>query len=117
MHSSLPSWEFSSQARHPRSPSNSQLVSYKIFESVSAALYSSLLLGITKGVNAANYVFWLHGLQPTVRATPENEDRGPHSGDAIDLNEVRFSYPLRPEAPILRGVNLKVRRVRVADVF
>ncbi|KAK7723905.1 hypothetical protein SLS64_000236 [Diaporthe eres] len=65
---------------------------------------------ITKGVNAANYVFWLHSLQPTVRATPENRTRGPVSGDCIDLNDIRFSYPLRPDIPVLRGVNLKVNK-------
>lgn len=112
--SSLHSWVFSSQAKHHQPCSNSQLVSQKIFEFVNVSSYSSLVLGITKGVNAANYVFWLHGLQPTVRTTPENETRGPLGADCVDLNDVRFSYPLRPEIPVLRGVDLKVSYVRIS---
>lgn len=111
--SSLPSWVFSSQARHHQPCFNSQLVSQIILGVVNVPSYSSLMLGITKGVNAANYVFWLHGLQPTVRTTPENETRGPLGGDCIDLNDARFSYPSRPEIPVLRGVNLKVSYVRI----
>lgn len=65
-------------------------------------------LGITKGKNAANYIFWLHQLQPTVQETPENTDKGPKSGGPIALDSVHFSYPLRPEAPVLRGINLEV---------
>ncbi|PTB65262.1 P-loop containing nucleoside triphosphate hydrolase protein [Trichoderma citrinoviride] len=65
---------------------------------------------ITKGKNAANYIFWLHGLQPTVQETPENADRGPKSGGPLALDNVRFSYPLRPEAPVLRGINLEIKK-------
>ncbi|KAL1876929.1 hypothetical protein Daus18300_002535 [Diaporthe australafricana] len=67
---------------------------------------------ITKGVNAANYVFWLHSLQPatSIRPTAENQAHGPNGGDCVEFNNVRFSYPLRPEMPVLRGVNLKVKK-------
>ncbi|KAJ4136049.1 hypothetical protein NW768_003657 [Fusarium equiseti] len=64
---------------------------------------------ITKGVNAANYIFWLNSLQPNVQETPENRDNGPKSGGPIVLDTVRFSYPLRPHAPVLRGIDLDVK--------
>lgn len=64
---------------------------------------------ITKGINAANYMFWLQGLDPTVQATPQNRDNGPKPGGPVELEDVRFSYPLRPHAPVLRGVNLTVK--------
>ncbi|RBR13147.1 uncharacterized protein FIESC28_08333 [Fusarium coffeatum] len=64
---------------------------------------------ITKGVNAANYIFWLSSLQPNVQETPENRDNGPKSGGPIVLDNVRFSYPLRPHAPVLRGIDLDVK--------
>ncbi|KAH7192297.1 P-loop containing nucleoside triphosphate hydrolase protein [Fusarium flagelliforme] len=64
---------------------------------------------ITKGVNAANYIFWLNSLQPNVQETPENRDNGPKSGGPIVLDNVRFSYPLRPHAPVLRGIDLDVK--------
>ncbi|KAL6851593.1 P-loop containing nucleoside triphosphate hydrolase protein, partial [Trichoderma novae-zelandiae] len=67
---------------------------------------------ITKGKNAANYIFWLHQLQPTVQETSENADQGPKSGGPIALDNVRFSYPLRPEAPVLRGINLEIKKGR-----
>lgn len=66
---------------------------------------------MTKGKTAANYIFWLDELQPTVRETPENRDFAPKSGAPIELEHVRFSYPLRLDAPVLRGINLEVRRV------
>ncbi|RYP72290.1 hypothetical protein DL771_004264 [Monosporascus sp. 5C6A] len=65
---------------------------------------------ITKGVNAANYIFWLRELQPTVRETPGNRDKGPSAGGPIELDRVRFSYPLRPDATVLRGVDLTVKK-------
>ena len=65
--------------------------------------------GITKGQNAANYIFWLSELQPTVRETDENRDKDPKSGGPIELDSVRFSYPLRPDAVVLRGVDMEVR--------
>lgn len=74
----------------------------------SAAQLFQFSTSITKGVNAANYVFWLQELQPAIQETPENRDNGPGPVDAIDINNLRFSYPLRPDIPVLRGVNLKV---------
>ncbi|GAB1321098.1 Leptomycin B resistance protein pmd1 [Madurella fahalii] len=65
---------------------------------------------ITKGKNAANYIFWLSELQPTVRETNENRDRGPRSGGPIELDKIRFSYPLRPDAVVLRGVDLEIKK-------
>lgn len=108
-HSSLPSSASSSQAKRPRPYSSSQLVRGKeCLNRAKILSHSPPLLGITKGVNAANYVFWLNSLQPNVRPTAENQARGPASGYCVDLKDVRFSYPLRPEIPVLRGLNLKV---------
>lgn len=68
--------------------------------------------GITKGKSAANYVFWLEAMQPTIRAdTPENMNHGPANNiAAIDFDNVQFSYPLRPDTRVLRGVNLNIKR-------
>ncbi|KAL3475519.1 P-loop containing nucleoside triphosphate hydrolase protein [Aspergillus californicus] len=63
---------------------------------------------VTKGLNATNYIFWLHGLEPTVQETPENRDNHPDSGSSVTLDNVRFSYPLRPDAAVLKGVNLNI---------
>ncbi|KAF2010914.1 multidrug resistance protein [Aaosphaeria arxii CBS 175.79] len=76
----------------------------------SAAQLFQFSTSITKGINAANYIFWLEELQPTIQETPENRDNTPSSGDAIDMNNLRFSYPLRPETTVLKGVDLEIRR-------
>jgi len=68
------------------------------------------MTGITKGMNAANYIFWLHGLEPTIQENPVNRDKGPKSGGPIALDHVRFSYPLRPNVPVLKGLSLTVSR-------
>lgn len=77
----------------------------------SAAQLFQFSTSITKGVNAANYIFWLEELQPIVRETPENRNNTIGSGDTIDIKDVRFNYPLRLDAPILRGVNIEVSRI------
>lgn len=64
---------------------------------------------MTKGLNAANYMFWLQALEPTVQETPENRGNGPKSGGPITLDNIRFSYPLRPHAAVLRGIELNVK--------
>ncbi|KAJ4244212.1 hypothetical protein NW762_014594 [Fusarium torreyae] len=49
-------------------------------------------------------------LQPTVRETEENHAKGPDSGDAVSIRDVRFSYPLRPGTSILKGINLNIQK-------
>ncbi|KAG6122081.1 hypothetical protein E4U14_000094 [Claviceps sp. LM454 group G7] len=69
---------------------------------------------MTKGKNAANYIFWLRELQPTVAETSENVDKGPKSGGPIKLDSIRFSYPLRPDAQVLRGIDLEIKKGQFA---
>jgi ATP-binding cassette subfamily B (MDR/TAP) protein 1 len=66
--------------------------------------------GITKGKNGANAIFWLQQLQPVVRETPENKDNEPKPGDSVTLNQARFAYPLRPDAPVLKGIDLEAAK-------
>lgn len=66
-------------------------------------------LGITKAKDAANYMFWLRSLQPTIAETRENKDLGPSAGaHSVAMRDLRFTYPLRPDAQVLRGVSLEV---------
>lgn len=67
-------------------------------------------LGMTKACNAANYMFWLEELEPTIQETSENHNKGPKEIQALDVDKVRFSYPMRPDSLVLRGINLKVSR-------
>lgn len=70
----------------------------------------TLCKGITKGKNGANAIFWLRQLQPVVQETPENKDRAPKSGGPIVLDQLRFAYPLRPEAQVLKGIDLEAKK-------
>jgi len=63
---------------------------------------------MTKATNAANYIFWLEELQPTIKGTKENSEVGPDKFSLLKLQNLHFSYPLRPYAHILRGINLHV---------
>ncbi|RSL69190.1 hypothetical protein CEP54_002456 [Fusarium duplospermum] len=81
------------------------------FAGQSAAQLFQYSTSVTKGINAANYVFWLKNLQPTIQETDGNRNNGPSSGGAsVDLDRVRFSYPLRPSIPVLRGINLSIKK-------
>ncbi|GKT58550.1 LOW QUALITY PROTEIN: ABC transporter [Colletotrichum tofieldiae] len=73
--------------------------------------YFFMALGMTKGINAANYLFWLHDLQPTIQETPQNRDAAPKAGNTLGFDQLRFSYPLRPEAHVLRGIDLEVSSI------
>jgi ATP-binding cassette subfamily B (MDR/TAP) protein 1 len=52
----------------------------------------------------------LRNLLPTIRETDENRDNGPKSGGSVELKGIHFSYPLRPEATVLKGVDLNVQK-------
>lgn len=75
---------------------------------------ASILFGfsssMTKATNAANYVFWLEQLQPTIQETDENRDVQPQGFESLSLDNVRFAYPMRSFAPVLRGVNLEIKQ-------
>ncbi|KAJ5114350.1 hypothetical protein NUU61_000109 [Penicillium alfredii] len=75
---------------------------------------ASILFGfsssMTKATNSANYIFWLEGLEPTIQETAENHDTGPNGFKSLQLNNLQFSYPMRPHAHILRGINLEITK-------
>ncbi|EJP62955.1 ABC transporter [Beauveria bassiana ARSEF 2860] len=78
------------------------------------ALFFQFSTSLTKGKNAANYLFWLHDLEPTVKETKENKDNGPGAARPVAFDNVRFSYPLRPETSVLKGVNLEIKKGQFA---
>ncbi|OJJ37981.1 hypothetical protein ASPWEDRAFT_59240 [Aspergillus wentii DTO 134E9] len=80
------------------------------FSGQSASQLFQYSTSITKGVNAANYLFWLNDLQQTVRETDKSRENGPGAADTIDLDNVKFSYPLRPDIPILKGLDLSLKK-------
>lgn len=80
------------------------------FSGQAASNFFSWSTSITKAKGGANYIFWMRELKPKMRETPENHDNGPSDepGQSPNLHDLRFSYPLRPEAQVLRGVSLTI---------
>ncbi|KAJ5766738.1 ABC transporter integral membrane type 1 [Penicillium nucicola] len=79
------------------------------FSGQQASILFGLSSSMTAATNAANYIFWLEDLQPTVRETEDNKDIGPEDWKSLDLDNLHFSYPLRHNARVLRGVNLQIK--------
>ncbi|KAH8204908.1 hypothetical protein TruAng_000947 [Truncatella angustata] len=79
---------------------------------------ASILFGfsssMTKARHAANYIFWIERLQPTITETYDNNNVTPTEYKSIELNRMEFSYPLRPHARVLRGVDLKITKGQFA---
>ncbi|OHX00550.1 multidrug resistance protein [Colletotrichum incanum] len=79
------------------------------FSGQASATLFSFSSSFTKANTAANYYFWLMGIQPTIRETSENKGKGPAAGcQSYDFRDVQFSYPLAPDNRVLKGVSLKI---------
>ncbi|KAI8722402.1 hypothetical protein NCS52_00383900 [Fusarium sp. LHS14.1] len=81
------------------------------FSGQAAGQLFSFASSFTKANQATNYYFWLKELEPTIRKTDENKEKGPVNGcRSYDFNDVQFSYPLAPDNRVLKGVSLKINR-------
>ncbi|KAL3419061.1 Leptomycin B resistance protein pmd1-like protein 7 [Phlyctema vagabunda] len=78
-----------------------------IFGGQAAAQFFAYSTSITKGISAANYILWLRSLQPRIREDESNEDKGPEGDGKVELRDLEFSYPQRPDSKVLKGINLK----------
>jgi ATP-binding cassette subfamily B (MDR/TAP) protein 1 len=68
--------------------------------------------GLTKAQSAANYIFWIRSLKPKVaedfsKPGPPTNDEDPKPL-SLRANEVDFAYPLRPNIPVIRGLDAEV---------
>lgn len=95
-------FSLASQAVSPKLPYQEADISHK--------------LGMTKATNAANYIFWLEQLQPSIRETDENREIGPGKLQSLELENLQFCYPMRPNARVLRGIDLHVRHSAVSHL-
>ncbi|OAL25873.1 hypothetical protein AYO20_10335 [Fonsecaea nubica] len=80
------------------------------FSGQQASIIFGFAGSMTKATNAANYIFWLEQLQPSIRETDENRAVAPTDFKSLDIDGVQFSYPLRPEVRVLRHVDLKIKQ-------
>ncbi|OGM48192.1 ABC multidrug transporter [Aspergillus bombycis] len=81
------------------------------FSGQATALAFSFASSLTKANQAANYYFWLDGLDVAIRDTNNNRNEGPkHGCRSYDFQDVQFSYPQAPNKRVLRGVSLSIQR-------
>lgn len=81
------------------------------FSGMAAGTLFSFAGSFTRGIQAANYYFWLSSLEPTMAETDVNEVSGPLDGcKTYELKDLQFSYPLAPDHKILNGVSMNIRR-------
>ncbi|KAM0259265.1 hypothetical protein ACHAPA_010832 [Fusarium lateritium] len=80
------------------------------FSGQQASILFGFASSMTKATNAANYLFWLEQLDPSICETDENRTNGPEGFKSLHVDKVQFSYPLRPDTRVLRGINLKIEK-------
>ncbi|VUC28109.1 unnamed protein product [Clonostachys rosea] len=81
------------------------------FSGQATALAFSFVSSITKANQAANYYFWLRGLDGTIRDTFGNREIGPENGDySYGFEDVKFAYPLAPDNRVLKGVSFQINK-------
>ncbi|CAI6070611.1 unnamed protein product [Clonostachys chloroleuca] len=81
------------------------------FSGQATALAFSFVSSITKANQAANYYFWLGGLNGTIRDTYGNHDIGPENGEySYGFENVKFAYPLAPDNRVLKGVSFSIKK-------
>ena len=80
-----------------------------LFSGQAAAQLTSYSSSITKAGEAANYIFWLRTLKPTITETEKNHDRGPNdANEALNVKDVQFRYKQRLESRVLKGMSITV---------
>lgn len=74
-----------------------------------------MIVGITKGHAAANYIIWIRSLTPKIRELDNADGRGDfddekllQGGADVECTELQFAYPQRPKTRVLRGVDAQV---------
>ncbi|KAH6984745.1 P-loop containing nucleoside triphosphate hydrolase protein [Ilyonectria sp. MPI-CAGE-AT-0026] len=97
--------------------SNGEISFYQFIVSFMGVYFSGQAAGqlfsfagsFTQANSAANYYFWICGLEPTIHETEENIKKVPKEGcNSYKFQDVEFSYPLAPDNRVLKGVSLNV---------
>ncbi|KAB8343082.1 hypothetical protein FH972_022676 [Carpinus fangiana] len=79
------------------------------FAGQAAGQFFSYTTSITKAVGAMNYIIWLRSRSPIVQEYPNNRHIGPSTdGQSLDLQHIKFTYPTRQFAKVLRGISMTV---------
>ncbi|KAL9628071.1 MAG: hypothetical protein Q9204_006133 [Flavoplaca sp. TL-2023a] len=80
-----------------------------LFSGQAAAQLTSYSSSISKAVEAANYIFWLRTLKPTIAETDENRYQGPgDDNQTLHIQDLQFRYKQRMTSRVLNGISLTV---------
>ncbi|KGM91997.1 uncharacterized protein PADG_11784 [Paracoccidioides brasiliensis Pb18] len=84
-----------------------------IFSGQAAAQFFSYTTSITNARIAGNYILWLRSLKPQIQAHEDTSDtdldKKPHGKGLVELENVEFCYPQRPDARVLCGINITIQ--------
>ncbi|XP_025081232.1 multidrug resistance protein 1-like [Pomacea canaliculata] len=75
---------------------------------------SSFLPDYSKGRLAAGYIFQMMGIKPNIDNFSTAGVKKRDAKGNIELQEVEFYYPTRPEITVLRGISLKIQAGQTA---
>ncbi|KAJ2479791.1 hypothetical protein IWW56_002852 [Coemansia sp. RSA 2131] len=80
-----------------------------VFSAIALGLMAQQSSALTKGLLAADALLTMLRREPVIDAqATEGATEGPDTG-AVALRDVKFAYPSRARASVLRGINLDVR--------
>lgn len=80
-----------------------------LFSGQAAAQLTTYSTSISQAVEAANYIFWLRTLKPTIAETDENRDQSPSSdNDTLYIQDLQFRYKQRMASRVLCGISLTI---------
>ncbi|PGH08261.1 hypothetical protein AJ79_06047 [Helicocarpus griseus UAMH5409] len=84
-----------------------------VFSGQAAAQFFAYTTSITNARIAGNFILWLRSLKPHIQAHDDTPDTDPcnkpHGDGLVELENVEFSYPQRPDARVLRGINVDIQ--------
>lgn len=83
-----------------------------IFSGESAAMFFQYTTSITKARTSMNYIFSLRRKASMKDSEQDEQNEGDEKSSEqathVEVDEVAFSYPLRPKQQVLRGINVDI---------
>ncbi|PGH27089.1 hypothetical protein AJ80_01276 [Polytolypa hystricis UAMH7299] len=84
-----------------------------LFSGQAAAQFFAYTTSITKAHSSANWIMWLRSLKPKMeehdKSHDSQSDKEPDGDGLVELENVEFSYPQRPDTRVLRRMNITIR--------
>ena len=78
-----------------------------LFAGQAASQFTSYSTSLSKAADAANYIFWLRTLKPSIAETKSNQDNGPGEEDGTtELQDLQFRYKQRMASRVLHNVSM-----------